>query len=60
MFKFLRKKLLEGFIKDFIADLPKYKEQALLILESRKDEILELLKNKIAEVLKEFFEENLK
>lgn len=60
MFKFIRKKILEGMVKDFIADLPKYREQALLILETRKDEILELLKAKIAETIKDFFEQALK
>lgn len=60
MFKFIRRKILEGMVKDFIADLPKYKKNAELLFLEKKDEILELLKNKIAEALKEFFEEKLR
>lgn len=60
MFKFIRKKILEGMVKDFIADMPKYKLNAMLLLSEKKDEILEFLKEKIAEALKEFFEKNLK
>lgn len=41
MFKFFRKKILEGFIKDIIADLPKYKTNALLYFEQHKAEIIE-------------------
>ena len=60
MFKFLRKKIIEGIVKDFIADLPKYKKNAELLFLEKKDEVLELVKEKIAEALKGFFEKNLK
>lgn len=60
MFKFLRKKIIEGIVKDFIADLPKYKKNAELLFMEKKDEVLELVKEKIAEALKEFFEKNFK
>lgn len=60
MFKFIRKKILEGLVKDFIEDMPKYKGIALMIFKEKKDEVFELLKNKIAEALKEFFEEKLR
>lgn len=60
MFKWLRKKILESIVKDFIADLPKYRKNAELIFNAKKDEVIELLKNKIAEALKEFFEKHLK
>ena len=41
MFKKLRRKIVEGFIKDVIADLPKYKCNALLFFEQHKEEIIE-------------------
>lgn len=41
MFKLIRKKLIEGFIKDIIKDLPKYKKNALIYFQSHKEEIIE-------------------
>ena len=41
MFKFIRRKILEGLIKDFIKEIPQYKEAALKLLSEHKDEIIE-------------------
>lgn len=59
MFKFIRKKILEGIIKDFINDLPKYKTSARLLLLEKKDEILEKIETAILETVKKYFEEHL-
>lgn len=59
MFKFIRKKLLEGMIKDVIANLPKYKELAKLQFEEHKDEILAKIQEKIRELVKKVIEEKI-
>lgn len=41
MFKLIRKKLIEGFIKDIIKGLPKYKKNALIYFQAHKEEIIE-------------------
>lgn len=48
MFKFFRKKIIEGFIKDIINDLPKYKRNALIYFKAHKEEIIE----KVVEFIK--------
>ena len=59
MFKFIKRKIIEGIIKDFIEDLPKYKEQALGVLEAHKDELLCAVKNAIQKAVREFIEKKL-
>lgn len=59
MIKFIRKKLLEGMIKDIIANLPRYKELAKLQFEEHKDEILEKIQNEVYKLLEKFIKEKL-
>lgn len=55
MFKLIRKKLIEGFIKDIIKDLPKYKKNALIYFQAHKEEIIkkviDFIKKEITAVL---------
>lgn len=59
MFKFIRKKIFEGIIKDLIQDLPKYKEAALAILAVHKDEVLNRVKDAILAEIKKLVKEKL-
>ena len=59
MFKFIRKKILEGIIKDFINDLPKYKTTARLLFLEKKDEILEKVEKAILATIKKYIEEHI-
>lgn len=59
MFKFIRRKLFEGLVKDLINELPKYKEAALVILAKHKDEFLSKVKDAIFEEIKKFVQEKL-
>lgn len=54
MFKLLRKKILEGIIKDVLEKLPEYKEYAILLFAEHKDEILEKVKHAIEKAIKDF------
>lgn len=60
MFKFIRRKIIEGIIKDIVKELPKFKENAKLIIAEHKDEILEKVKVAIQKAVKEFIKEKLK
>lgn len=53
MFKWLRKKIFEGLVKDFLKELPEFKEKALLLFETKKDLFIEKAKNAIKEKLLE-------
>ncbi len=52
MFKFIRKKLLEGIIKDIAKEIPTIKDKALKLFEEKKDEVLKLVEEKIKKLLK--------
>lgn len=60
MFKFIRKKLLEGIVKDIIGKIPEIKDYAHLFFEQHKDEILEKVKDAIKKVIKDFVVKKLK
>ena len=53
MFKFIRKKLLEGIIKDIAKEIPAIKDKALKLFEEKKDEVLKIVEEKIKEIVKE-------
>jgi len=57
MFKFIRRKILEGLIKDFIKEIPQYKEAALKLLSEHKDEIIEKIKDAILAEIKKLIQE---
>ena len=59
MFKLIRRKIVEGIIKDFINDLPKYKTAAKLLFLEKKDEIIAKIENAIMETIKKYFKEHL-
>ena len=59
LFKFFRKKIVEGIIKDFIAGLPKYQDFLLQIYNDHKEEILKKVENAIQEVVREYLEKKL-
>ena len=59
MIKFIRKKILEGIIKDFIKELPKYKVTARLLLLEKKDELLEKIETAVLAEIKKYFDEHL-
>lgn len=59
MLKFIRKKFLEGIIKDFIKELPKYKVSARLLLLEKKDELIEKIERAILETIKKYFDQHL-
>ncbi len=59
MFKFIRRKILEGMVKDFIQDLPKYKDAAILIFMEKKGEVIKRIEKAVLEALTGFFEEKL-
>lgn len=56
MIKWLEKKLIERILKDVIKELPKLKISAKLLLEEKKDYIIEqakeAIKEKFLEILK--------
>ena len=60
MFKFIRKKLLEGIIKDIATKIPEIKDYAKLFIEQHKDEILKKVKDAIIKEIKEFVASKLK
>lgn len=63
MFKWLRKKLLKGFIEDIISELPEpdlLKEKMFEIFEEHKDEILNKIKELIKDFVMKFINEKLK
>ncbi len=60
MFKFIRKKLLEGIIKDIAAKIPEIKDYARLFIELHKDEIIKKVKDAIIKEVKAFVASKLK
>lgn len=60
MLKFIRRKIIEGIIKDIVKDMPKFKEMAILLVEEHKDEILEKIKKAIKKVITNFIKTKLK
>ena len=60
MFKFLRRKLFEKMIGDFIEDMPKYKDAAKLIFMEKKGEVIKRIEKAILEAITKFFEEKLR
>lgn len=63
MFKWLRKKLLKGFIEDIISELPEpdlLKEKMFEIFDKYKDEILNKVKELIKDFVMKFINEKLK
>lgn len=63
MFKWFRKQLLKGIVKDLLKELPEYYSQlkgnALLFLEGHTDEILEKVKSAIKQAVLDFVKEKL-
>ena len=55
MFKFIRKKLLQGMINDFINDMPKYRMSARLLMLEKKDELIEKIENVVFSTIKKYF-----
>lgn len=49
MIKWIRKKILEGFVKDILKELPELKEKALILFEEKKDLFIEKAKEAIKE-----------
>lgn len=60
LFKFLRKKIIEGFISDAIAELPKLKDSALKYIAEHKKEIIDqiilIMKNAVCNFISELNE----
>lgn len=56
MFKFLRKKLIEGIVKDIINELPRFRMAAKLIFIEKKDELLAKVEQAIIKTVKDFFD----
>lgn len=58
MIKWIRKKILEGFVKDILKELPELKEKALILFEEKKDLFIEkakeAIKEKLLELVKNF------
>lgn len=54
MFKLIRKKLLEGIIKDLAAKIPEIQDHAKIFIELHKDEIIEKVKEAIIKAIKAF------
>lgn len=54
MFKWIRKRILKGIVKDVIKELPEYKEKVLDLLEVYKDELLDKLQEVIKDTVKKF------
>lgn len=63
MFKWFRKQLLKGIVKDLLKELPvaysHLKEKALLTLENHADEILEKVKAAVKQAVLDFVKEKL-
>lgn len=53
MFKWIRKKIFEGLIKDLLKELPELKEKALILFDEKKDLFIEKAKEAIKERLLE-------
>ncbi len=53
MFKWIRKKIFEGLIKDLLKELPELKEKALILFDEKKDLFIEKAKEAIKEKLLE-------
>ena len=51
MFKWIRKKILEGVIKDLLEQLPNIKEKGLQLLKEKKELIIEKIKEAIKKTL---------
>lgn len=51
MFGWLKKRILKSIIKDFIKELPRCKEMALLYLEQHSDDILDRVKKAIIDIV---------
>ena len=56
MFKWIRKKILEGVIKDLLEQLPDIKEKGLQLLKEKKELIIEKIKETIKKALLELVE----
>lgn len=56
MFKWIRKKILEGVIKDLLEQLPDIKEKGLQLLREKKELIIEKIKEAIKKTLLELVE----
>lgn len=56
MFKWIRKKILEGVIKDLLEQLPDIKEKGLQLLKEKKELIIEKIKEAIKKTLLELVE----
>lgn len=56
MIKWIRKKILEGFVKDILKELPELKEKALILFEEKKDLFIEKAKEAIKEKLLDLVE----
>ena len=54
MFKFIRKKIIEGIIKDLAAKIPEIKDHAKIFIELHKDEIIEKVTEAIKKAIKSF------
>lgn len=59
MFNFIKKKILESFVKDAIAELPKYQLQAEQVIKMYEDEIINTVRNAIHKAVKEYIEKKL-
>jgi hypothetical protein len=53
MLKWMRKKILEGIVKNILLELPELKEKALILFEEKKDLFIEKAKEAIKEKLLE-------
>lgn len=56
MIKWIRKKILEGIIKDILNQLPELKEKGLILFKEKKELIIEKVKEEIKKTLMEFIE----
>ena len=56
MFRWIRKKIFEGIIKDILAQLPQLKEKAEILFKEKKDLIIEKVKESIKKTLLELVE----
>ncbi len=56
MIKWIRKKILEGIIKDILNQLPELKEKGLILFKEKKELIIEKSKEAIKKTLMEFIE----
>lgn len=56
MLKWMRKKILEGIVKNILLELPELKEKALILFEEKKDLFIEKAKEAIKEKLLDLVE----